>query len=284
MMMNNWRLILTNSAKGVWNMAVDEALLESVIQNESLPILRLYAWETPCVSLGYAQPVSDINLIGLKERGWDIVRRPTGGRAVLHADELTYSVIGPKNEPHLAGGIVDSYLVISKALLEGLQTLGVDANADAKYDYLENNSGLLKQTSNQKKMDPVCFEVPSNYEITVNGKKLVGSAQARKRGGVLQHGTIPLDGDISRILQILKFEDSGSKENAKEKLFAHATTLEGVLGYKVSWNVAAETLEEAFGKVLNISFIHSELTEKENERADQLVKEKYANNTWLKRI
>lgn len=284
MMKNIWRLIYTKPATGTWNMAVDETLLESVGSSESLPVLRLYAWMPPCISLGYAQPFSDVDIEALKKVGWDIVRRPTGGRAILHTDELTYSVIGPKNEVHLKGGIVKSYLEISKALLDALHKLGINANADAEYDNSNNDLDLSKPSSIQKEKDPVCFEIPSNYEITVNGKKLVGSAQARRKEGVLQHGTIPLGGDICRILQVLRFRDEKHFENAKAALLAHATTLESVLGYKVSWDIVAKSLEEAFSEVLKVTFVRSELTQKENERVDQLIKEKYGNKTWLEKV
>src|SRR5512133_1650859 len=98
-----WRLIRTPAASGPWNMAVDEAILEFAARGEVLPTLRLYAWEPACLSLGYAQPASDVDLEALRSHGWEMVRRPTGGRAILHTDELTYSVSGPQNEPRLTG-------------------------------------------------------------------------------------------------------------------------------------------------------------------------------------
>jgi lipoate-protein ligase A len=99
-MKDSWRLLVTPPARGAWNMAVDEAILEAVGRGASLPTLRLYAWEPACLSLGYAQPIGDVDQPRLRARGWDLVRRPTGGRAVLHTDELTYSVIAPPGEPH----------------------------------------------------------------------------------------------------------------------------------------------------------------------------------------
>ena len=103
-----WRLLITSPASGAWNMAVDEALLEAVGSNQSLPCLRLYAWEPPCLSIGYAQPFADIDRSRLADFGWDWVRRPTGGRAILHADELTYSVIAPLDEPRVSGSVLES--------------------------------------------------------------------------------------------------------------------------------------------------------------------------------
>ncbi|HEX9617401.1 MAG TPA: hypothetical protein VGA03_08280, partial [Anaerolineales bacterium] len=110
-----WRLIHTPPAPGAWNMAVDEAILEAVGRGQADPTLRLYAWSPPCLSLGYAQPSSDVDLPQLHALGWDLVRRPTGGRAILHTDELTYAVIAPLSEPRLAGSVLESYQSLSQA-------------------------------------------------------------------------------------------------------------------------------------------------------------------------
>ncbi|MBE3142499.1 MAG: lipoate--protein ligase family protein, partial [Planctomycetes bacterium] len=114
---STWRLILTEPAHGDWNMAVDEAILESVGRRVVLPTLRLFSWQPPCLSLGYAQSFADVDCAATIERGWEIVRRPTGGRAILHTDELTYSVIAPLNEPLVKGSIIESYQRISQVLL-----------------------------------------------------------------------------------------------------------------------------------------------------------------------
>src|SRR5690606_14878512 len=110
-----WRLIRTQPAAGAWNMAVDEAVLEAVGQGDVLPTLRLYAWNPPCLSLGFAQPVQDVDRAALARLGWELVRRPTGGRAILHTDELTYSVIAPLDEPRVAGSVLESYRRLSQA-------------------------------------------------------------------------------------------------------------------------------------------------------------------------
>src|SRR5512142_2493749 len=97
-MEHTWRLLITAPARGAWNMAVDEAMLEHIGRGESMPTLRLYAWEPACLSLGQAQPYADVDRIRLRQRGWDVVRRPTGGRAILHTDELTYSIVASAEE------------------------------------------------------------------------------------------------------------------------------------------------------------------------------------------
>ena len=121
--MNTWRLLITPPARGPWNMAVDEAVLENIGRGNSLPSLRLYAWDPACLSLGHAQPFADVDTARLSGRGWEVVRRATGGRAILHTDELTYSVTGSAEEPLLAGGVLESYNRIAQALLLAVKTL-----------------------------------------------------------------------------------------------------------------------------------------------------------------
>jgi lipoate-protein ligase A len=250
-------------------MAVDEAILESTSQGINPPTLRLYAWDPPCLSLGYAQPVSDVNLPVFESNGWDLVRRPTGGRAILHTDELTYSVCGPDTDPVLAGDILSSYKRLSSAILSAIQQIGLGVQALPK----EKDSG-------DKLPEPICFEIPSNYEITINGKKLVGSAQSRRKGGVLQHGTLPLTGDLTRITQTLVFPDEADRQTAGERLLQRATTIHTSLGTEISWEQAAEAFIDSFENVLNLDLQPGTLTESESTRAKELLVEKYANPEW----
>ena len=268
-----WRVIRSGTATGAWNMAVDEAILEAATRGDVPPTLRLYAWDPPCLSLGYAQPASDVDLERLVARSWDLVRRPTGGRAILHTDELTYSVCGPETEPALSGDIISSYQRLSSAILNALEEIG-----------------LAVQALPQEKLapgslpEPVCFEVPSNYEITVNGKKLVGSAQSRRRGGVLQHGTLPLTGDLARIVQVLVYQDEEERNTAGDRVLSRAATVETSLGAVITWDQAADAFSTAFAKTLKLELIPGELTPEEYSRAEQLVKEKYGNPEWNRRI
>lgn len=268
-----WRVIEHFPAKGAWNMAVDEAILESVYSGDVLPTLRLYAWEPACLSLGLAQPFSEVNTQTLSANGWDVVRRPTGGRAILHVDELTYSVIAPESEPRVKGGVIESYLRLSQALLAAIRILGLTVQAN-------QNS----QVEKPQKPNPVCFEVPSNYEITANGKKLVGSAQARRKEGVLQHGTLPLHGDLTRIISVLHFKDDREKDQARSRLLAHATTVEKEMGHTPTWQQASEAFQEAFQSILKLNLVPAKLTEKENQRAKELMLKKYDHPSWTKRL
>ncbi len=268
-----WRVIQSPPADGTWNMALDEAILETTTRGEMPPTLRLYAWEPPCLSLGHAQPTADVDLERLEERGWHIVRRPTGGRAILHTDELTYSVCGPEDNPILTGDILSSYQRISKAILAAIERIGLGVEALPK-----------EKSPSGSPQEPICFEVPSNYEITVNGKKLVGSAQARRKGGVLQHGTLPLFGDLARITEVLAFPDETSRQAAAERLLGRAATIASGLGKHITWKQAAAAFEEAFASTLNLELQPGELSPAELERARLLVQEKYGNPAWTQRI
>lgn len=255
-------------------MAVEEAILEAVIQGISPPTLRLYEWHPPCLSIGYAQNSAEVDLERLTSRGWLLVRRPTGGRAILHTDELTYSVIGPESDPRLSGTVLECYRKLAEALVQALKLLNIHA---------EIQESPINQ-AHQPKNNPICFEVPSNYEITTSEKKLLGSAQARKKGGVLQHGSLPLHGDLTRITQVLKYPDEISRALAARRLLERATTVEGVLGYCISFEATAQAFLSAFSQVLKIDFIYSELSAQEQDRAEQLMQEKYNHPSWTFRI
>jgi lipoate-protein ligase A len=268
-----WRLLTTPPARGSWNMAVDEAILESATCGDVPPTLRLFAWQPACLSLGYAQSAADADRVRLAQRGWDLVRRPTGGKAILHTDELTYSVAGPQTEPRLVGSVLESYRRLSAALLKALHLLGIPAQSQAEVSHSESES-----------KGPVCFEVPSNYEITVGGKKLVGSAQARRREGVLQHGTLPLFGDLTRITAVLAFPDEAGRSLAAERLARRATTAEIVLGYPLDWSTAAHAFASAFEQTLDLALTPAALTPTELERATKLEHEKYSHPSWTDRV
>jgi len=133
-------------------------------------------------------------------------------------------------------------------------------------------------------MSSVCFQHPSDYEITYNHKKLIGSAQARKKGGVLQHGAIPLFGRISRIVEVLSYRSDQEREQARYRLRLRAATIEEILERKIKWMEMASAIRSGFEEALNLQFFTDDLNEFELSRAQQLLKEKYANDQWTKRI
>lgn len=265
--MRQWRLIFDDPQRGSHNMAIDEAILQAVGNYQSLPTLRLYDWNPLCLSLGYGQRVRDVDWDGLEAHRWDIVRRPTGGKAILHGNELTYSVTLPKDHELAKGDIVESYRRISEALIIALELLGLSPASE-------------KQAKGNQDLGPVCFEVPSHYEITSSGKKLIGSAQVRRREGILQHGTLPLHGEIDLICEALAYPDDNSREQAKVKVLERATTLEQVLGKRISWQKAAEVLVEGFVQTFGIEFEVGELSNTEIETTEQLLQERYEQADW----
>lgn len=266
--MRQWRVIYDRPLIGSYNMAIDEAIMQSVAEGLSLPTLRLYAWNPYCLSLGYGQRIRDADFESLETHAWDIVRRPTGGKAILHGDELTYSVSLPKDHDLAQGDIIESYRRISEALLLSLQYLGLSPASEKQ---AKGNSGL----------GPVCFEVPSHYEITSNGKKLIGSAQVRRRNGILQHGTLPLFGDITRICDALAYDSEEDRQLAKQSVAERATTLESVLSNIVSWDDTANVVAEGFANTFNLDFEIGELSEYEHDLVKQFLDERYHNSDWI---
>jgi len=256
-------------------MAVDEALLYAVAEGQSPPTLRFFAWTPPCLSLGYAQPLSEVDVERLAARGWELVRRPTGGRAILHTDELTYSVIAPMDEPRVRGGVLESYRRLSAGLLRGLQILGLQVRAEEK---------SVPAGGSPATALPVCFEVPSDYEITADGRKLLGSAQVRKRGVALQHGTLPLSGDLARICEALRFDSETERERVRGRIRERATTVQAVLGRAVTWDEAAHALRQGFAEALYLEFTEAALSPEEQAAAEKLCTEKYAAREWNERV
>jgi lipoate-protein ligase A len=264
--LTTWRLLNTHHLDGATNMAIDEAISRAVQADLVPPTLRFFGWRPACLSLGQAQPGGDVDQAACRAAGVDVVRRPTGGRAILHTDELTYSITAPEREPRVAGTIVESYKRLSEGLLNGLALMGVPTRQVEQPDNHDRDQG------------PVCFEVPSNYEIVFDGKKLVGSAQMRKSGVVLQHGTIPLHGDIARISLYL------AQHPASERVRQRAATVEAAIGRVVDYDTAARLMAQGFAAALNLQFETSELIPEERAWTVELRREKYAADEWTYRL
>lgn len=255
--MRQWHLIVEGTpTTGARNMAIDETLLERASEKLRLPTLRIYAWEPFCLSLGYGQSVADVDLERLQAHGWHLVRRPTGGKAILHGDELTYSLTLPLDDELARGDIIESYRRISRGLMEALHQLGLSPHSE-------------RAAANGEMRGPVCFEVPSHYEITVGGRKLIGSAQVRRRSGLLQHGTLPLYGDIARICEALRFADEDAREAARQHVRARATTLEAALGHRVTYEQVAQAVVAGFERAFDIVWQDGALSPDEAAEAEQ---------------
>ncbi|MCB0061780.1 MAG: lipoate--protein ligase family protein [Caldilineaceae bacterium] len=274
---STWRLLIEEEPRsGAANMAVDQAIAQGCAAGESPPTLRFYRWEPPAVSLGRHQPLADLDWDGVRACGYDVVRRSTGGRAILHIDELTYAVAAGADEPRVQGGVMDAYLRLSNALVRGLEYLGLAA---------EKAGGDVRTGSD---VSAACFEVPSAYELTANGRKLLGSAQSRRAKYVLQHGSLPLFGDIARLIDLLALEE-GERRRLRTQLTNHACTLADALGIPpadggtselLQFDRVAAALADGFRDTLNIVFQPAPLTATETRVTAQLIREQYANDRW----
>ena len=269
-MPSTYRLLITPAWDGAKNMAVDEAILHALADGKGKPTLRFYQWNPPCLSLGFGQRYREVDESACKKLGYSIVRRPTGGRAILHKNEFTYSFITSQNDTIVAGDILKSYRHLSQGLLLGLKKLGVDA-VQAKGNMPKNHH-----------QGAACFDTPSHYEVTTNGKKLIGSAQLRRRGIVLQHGTLPLFGDITDIFDLLSYTHA-EKSTMRKDLSAHATTLESLFHERISFENVANCMQHGFTESLNLSFIHAPLNKHETFLAKRFHDEQYAHDDWNKR-
>ena len=242
-----WRILFSGRRSGAWNMAVDAAVLRGVEAGESPPTLRLYSWEPWCVTLGHFQdPAQELDPIALRERGWDVVLRPTGGRAVLHADELTYSILARRDEAPWCATLAASYDHIGRAWAKALH----------EFD-LQMVKGQPEATMRStEEVAPPCFASSARSELAFGERKVVGSAQRRTRGAFVQHGSIPLSADHERLVEVLRLEPA-RREGYLRVLRRHAVSLGEIStlaevfsnpSARAAWESRlAETLLEALG-------------------------------------
>jgi len=247
-----YRFIDTSFNTGSMNMAIDEALLTS-----KLPVLRFYRWKPACLSLGYFQDINSINTKQCKKLNIDIVRRLTGGNAVLHDQELTYSVI--INEKQMPSSIIESYKIISKGLLQGLKNLKLNA--------------MMNEDVEKGNKSAVCFNDPSWYEITVNKKKIIGSAQKRINKKILQHGAVLIDANIKKYCSVF---NNCNIEKVKQRM----TSINNELKNKTNYQKVKQAMKKGFEKTLNMEFEDSKLTKEELKLAKKLESNKYSTNKW----
>ncbi|HET7233098.1 MAG TPA: lipoate--protein ligase family protein [Longimicrobium sp.] len=264
-----WRLIDTPPAPGAWNMAADEALAATVAEGGE-PVLRFYRWSPPCLSLGRNQPARGrYDLEALAARGIDVVRRPTGGRAVLHHRELTYTVAAPQA---LLGGPRRAYGAINRALVVGLRRLGVPAAQQPAGEGRAPAPSLAP-----------CFAEPVEGEVVAGGRKLVGSAQRRLGEVILQHGSLPMHDDQSAVaafvLPASADESSARSMDGRDADGDAPATLVGVLGREPGWDELTSALAEGFAETFGIRFRAGGLTDHEAERAAEGAR-RYAGPAW----
>ena len=247
-------------------MAVDEVLLDGVAAGNAPPTLRFYSWTPACLSLGYFQPFSIVNVEGCRGLGIDIVRRPTGGRAILHDRELTYSIALPASVLGHDAGILPSYQRLSLALQDGLRRLGVPATV------------APESASSSAAHGPVCFDRPSAHEILLHGRKLVGSAQMRRGSGLLQHGSILIEPRIDKLMACLHRTDRAGSRGLEEAVAGLAE-----LGVTDPGPIAA-AIGAAFAKGFRVALVEAPLRPDEEEAARALARSKYQSTRWTERL
>ncbi|MCK5139155.1 MAG: lipoate--protein ligase family protein [Thermodesulfovibrionia bacterium] len=269
---STWRYLDTGFLSGYENMAIDEAVFKSCQQGKSLPTIRLYGWTPPAVSLGYFQKAEkSVNLEACKRRGVDVVRRLSGGRAVLHDRELTYSLICPEKTPPFGNTILETYKTISMCLISALKNLNLDAKWVTSKDKHSSFRHLNDKTVS-------CFSSPSWYEITVEGKKICGSAQKRGGGVWMQHGAILLEHDIEMLVEVLK--SGKSKQEFMDEIFSSTTSINNHLGKKIDFFELKALVLKGFETNLGIILERGNLTSHEYKLKNQLLEEKYLNKQW----
>jgi lipoate-protein ligase A len=215
------RFIDTGSNHGRFNMAADYYVARNFLDR---PTFRVYRWDPYCISLGYHQDVSEIDSAACAERGYHIVRRETGGRAVFHSEELTYSMIIPKSSPHYSDSILEIYNRISNVLVKALRASGVQ-DADLKKGKAPDFKELYKD-----KLSSICFSSTSTFEVVIGEKKLIGSAQKRLKDSVLQHGSILVGDKHLELIDMLNI-DAKRKERFREITKSKTATVSETAGF-----------------------------------------------------
>jgi len=258
-----WRWIEDSPTDGATQMAVDRAILENAASFGRVTV-RIYRWKPYCISLGYHQSVENIDLDRCKQDGIDVVRRPTGGRAVLHAEEITYSIIIPAGSFPFSASVGEVYNFVSRGLVRGIQKLGVPAELQKRTMDLRSHYKTPLSVS--------CFSASARHEVVIGEKKLIGSAQFRFAGGILQHGSI-LVGDAHLALpDYLKGIGPGKREQLKLVMEGKTISINGYLGREIGYKEIAEKLRQGMEEEFSIEFENGGLTEKERKQIPDLRK------------
>ena len=262
--MNNstphWRWTPPASHKGALHMALDDVLLKTC-QPDDLPLMRVYSWDPYCISLGYHQSPDSIDYHACNHDHIDVVRRPTGGRAVLHAEELTYSIILPLGI--VFASIHEAYQRINEGLVAGLRHLGIDASQEKRsIDFRGHYQTALSAS---------CFSAAAKHEITFQGRKMIGSAQRQLGNSLLQHGSLLL-GDLHAALPryLTRIPSHEERNQMEEAIRARTCTVQQALGRKVSFQEATEAIrlgmEETFGMTFTEKPLDADILKQVNER------------------
>lgn len=267
--METWYLLDTKYKDAATNMAIDEALLLWHSENKIPPVLRFYGWSKPSLSIGHFQNVQkSIDLQAVTKHQCQLVRRLTGGSAVLHDDELTYSMIVSEKHPKIPTTVNDAYYELAQGILNGYKELGIDAEFAIPKSHL------------RKERTAVCFEKPAIYELVVNGKKISGNAQTRKHGVLLQHGSIPFSFDVDMLFDLFTFSSEEKRMRQKERFFQKARSINQLTNQNFSYNDLKNAFIKGFQSVLHVRFEPIELNEEQWQFVDHLARTKYKTDNW----
>ena len=263
-----WRILPFERAAAAKNMAIDEAVFRKNIRGESPPTLRFYGWRSPALSIGYFQDYrKEVDDEACRKFGVEVVRRPTGGKAVLHERELTYAVVAGADTDFFPPDILKTYLVIGRCLAEGLAGVGI--RAEMKEDGRRPPDGALPSA---------CFSFPSRYELLVGGRKICGSAQMRSQGAFLQHGSLLTAFDPLRTCEVMLPHRRLEKE--ADRLRNAVTSVGEQAGPALDEEGLRRALREGFERTLGIRFREGMLTPGEQALRDELVEKKYGREEW----
>lgn len=269
-----WGFIDSGDCSPAFNMALDEALLDWHSEGEIPPIIRFYGWNPPTLSIGYFQKVEkEIDMEAVKEHGLGFVRRPTGGRGVLHEHELTYSVIVSEDYPEMPKTVTEAYRVISEGILKGFHHLGLEA-------YFAVPQTPAERDSLKNPRSAVCFDAPSWYELVVEGRKVAGSAQTRQKGVILQHGSILLDLDEDKLFSLFKYTNERVKERMQKAFKNKAVAINEISPRKITIEEAKKAFQVGFQEGLNIDLVPYTLTNEQVNYVEQLASKKYDTVEW----
>lgn len=242
-----WWLLDSGIADAYSNMAIDEFLATKA--NLDAPVLRFYQWQPYSISLGYNQRIEDVNPNACKADGIDVVRRPTGGRAVLHAEEVTYAIILPQkiSGDKKRDSVLQTYNYISQALVEGLKILGCDVRLE------QGTGGNVAYAARTTEAIP-CFSASAQFEVMSEGRKMVGSAQRRFERGILQHGSILTGRFHERLPLYLNIAEQVGKERLMNSLTQKTISISQLLNHSVSYREVVEAIISGFVKKYQICF------------------------------
>ncbi|MFD1360133.1 lipoate--protein ligase family protein [Lentibacillus salinarum] len=268
-MQKEWRLLDTGYHDAAVNMALDECLINWLSEGRIPPTLRFYGWKKPSLSIGHFQNADKkIDFRAVDKHGCQFVRRLTGGSAVLHDHELTYSLVISEQDPGIPKSVKDAYYVLSKGVLEGYRNLAVDA------DY------AIPEKRFERERTAICFEEPAYYEMVVDGKKLSGNAQTRKNGVLMQHGSIPMRMDIDMLFDLFRFPSEKSRQRKREAFHHKAATIDQLTNKQHTYDMMTTAFKKGFESGLNITFEPLELTEGDWEEVFHLARTKYELEAW----